>query len=95
VGAAGPEPPALRRLPLQFSAVGSADALELLLSGFQLKKAALELAALKVTRAGDGLLRFDVEVAALTLVPAAEAKAAKAAGSGPRRTVPRTGGRLR
>ncbi len=95
-GGGAPEPPVLRRLPLRFTAVGSVDALENLLSGFQRPRSALELGALKVTRAGEGLLRFDVEVAALTLVPAAEMRAAKASAAGGRKPPPRPGGgRLR
>jgi hypothetical protein len=91
----GTEAPLLRRIPLRVVAVGGLDALETFLSGFQRGRSCLEVSALKIVRAQEGLLRFDVELAALTLVPAAEAKAAKAAVGGQRRGVPRSGGRLR
>ena len=95
-GAAVPEAPMLRRLPLRVVGLGSVDALELFLSGFQRTGSCLELSALRTVRAGEGLVRFDVEVAALTLVPAAEAKAAKATTPrGGTRGVTRPGGRLR
>jgi hypothetical protein len=94
--AEGSEPDMLRRIPLRFTAVGPVDALERFLSSFQIAKSALELAAFRVSRAGEGLVRFEVEVAALALVPAAEAKAAKSAQSGGRRGgLQRLGGRSR
>lgn len=98
---AGPEPLWLRRIPLRITATGSLDALERFLSGFQTHGTALEVGALKVARAAEGAVKFDVEVAALTLVAAAEAKAAAKPGSGSqqrpgqRPTIQRPGSRLR
>jgi hypothetical protein len=93
---AAAEPPALRRLPVRVSATGSVDAVELFLSGFQRSGAALEVVSLRIARTSDGLVRLDAEVAALSLVPAAEAKSARPASAGRTgRTPARTGGRIR
>jgi hypothetical protein len=83
-GDAAAEPPMLRRLPVHVAAIGSVDALERFLSAFQVGKSCLELAALRVVRQGEGVVRFEVDLAALTLVSAAEARTVKPAGSGRR-----------
>lgn len=91
--------PYLRRLPLRVVAQASFDALETFLAGFQRAGSTLELAGMRLTRAEDGIVRFDLELMALTLVQPAEAKAAKASGgpggARPRTGGPRPGGRLR
>lgn len=94
--AGGPEPPALRRLPVRISAVGSIDSVELLLSGFQRQGAALEVVSLRLARTADAAVRLDAQLAALSLVPPAEAKTARAAAAGgARRPTARPGGRIR
>jgi len=90
------EPPVLRRLPVRVAASGPLDAVELFLSGFQRAGSLLEVAGLRVTRAPDGQARIDADLAAVSLVPAAEAKAARGAPGGPgRRPGARPGGARR
>jgi hypothetical protein len=99
------EAPVLRRLPLRFAALAPLADIQGLLARFQRSGACLELAAARIQRAGGpagagpqdaGLLRVEVEVAALTLVPAAEARlSGPKAGAAPARRglAPRGGGR--
>jgi hypothetical protein len=99
--------PVLRRLPVRFSVTATLDQVQALLGRFQRPGSCLELAAARIARAGDPagggaasegtLLRAELEVAGLTLVPASEARLGAGSGAaapGVRRgLIPRAGGR--
>jgi hypothetical protein len=85
-GAGRAEPPAdelvLRRLPVVFEAVASADRVTALLADFQTAGQALEVVAAKLARTDGDRVVVACEVAALALVPAAEARLGESAAGG-------------
>lgn len=101
---AAEDAPCVRRLPLRFAVAAPLGDVQALLVRFQRAGSCLEVAAARVSRLGTqagagpdgGLLRAELEVAALTLVPAAEARLAGSKTAAPanrRGLTPRGGSR--